>query len=62
MGGTGQSSEGGGLGTGAARGVGVVLGFTPSPPSPEMPKGRRSPVLSLRLRVSRRSMRPTRMI
>lgn len=33
-----------------------------SPPAPEMPKGRRRPVLSLRLWLSRRSMRPTRMI
>lgn len=33
-----------------------------SPAPPEMPKGRRSPVLSLRLWLSRRSMRPTRMI
>lgn len=33
-----------------------------SPAPPEMPKGRRRPVLSLRLWLSRRSMRPTRMI
>lgn len=33
-----------------------------SSPPPEMPKGRRRPVLSLRLWLSRRSMRPTRMI
>lgn len=38
------------------------LGVSMEPTPPEMPKGRRRPVLSLRLWLSRRSMRPTRMI